>query len=315
MNSLVMEGFQYPENPEWSVQEDEKQGMIDRINGAKRLWPILRIMRALSPIFRDILCGFIAEEENKPAGLINYMRQRDEPEWYIANVTVLPAYRRRGMARKLVEATLDELRNREAKVAFLEVVDGNDPAFKLYHEIGFEPFTKSSQYHYQNEAAMVPFPLLEGYRLKPLSRFDWRTRFTLEKRVTPEHITHYEPVTEGRYRTPFIMPLFGILFETFGGSRSRRFTISAPNGEIVAFVQYSYRTRAGGINFVNVSIDPSRPGLAEFILSYVLSSIQKVSPGHRIELSLEDWQSSLIESAEALGFEKRFGLHRMGLRF
>ena len=36
MNSLVMEGFQYPENPAWSVQEDEIQGMVDRIQGAKR---------------------------------------------------------------------------------------------------------------------------------------------------------------------------------------------------------------------------------------------------------------------------------------
>jgi len=74
MNSLVMDGFQYPNNPEWSLQEDEKQGMIDRINSAKRLWPILRVLRIFSPIFQDILCGFIAEEENQPAGLINYMQ-------------------------------------------------------------------------------------------------------------------------------------------------------------------------------------------------------------------------------------------------
>lgn len=315
MTSLVRDGFQYPENPEWSVQEDEVQGMIDRINGAKRLWPILRIMRAISQLFRDILCGFIAEEENQPAGLINYMRQRDEPEWYIANVTVLPAYRRRGIARKLVEATLQELRNRKAKVAFLDVVVGNDPAFNLYQEMGFEAFTTSSEYHYQKDTLITSIPLPDGYKLKPLSRFNWQPRFALAKRITPENITRYEPVTEGRYRIPPIMPLFGILFDTAGGVHSERFAIYASNEQVVGVGQYNYRTRAGGINFVNVSIDPGHPPLADFILRHTLSEIQKASPQHRIQLNLEDWETALIQAAEALGCEKRFGSHRMGLRF
>lgn len=315
MNSLVMEGFQYPENPAWSVQEDEKQGMIDRINGAKRLWPILRIMQIISPVFRDALCGFVDEEENKPAALINYMRQRDEPEWFIANVTVLPAYRRRGIARKLVEATLDELRKRKARVVFLEVVDGNDPAFYLYKEMGFDTYTTSSQYFFQKDTPITSLSLPDGYEMKSLSRFDWRTRLAFAKRVTPEHITRYEPVTEGRFRVPFAMSVFGKLFESFGGSHSERFAIYMSNGEVVGLGQYNYRVRTGGVNHTQVSIDPSHPELAEFVLNHVLFTIQTLSPGHRIELSFEDWESELIQTAEGLGCKKRFGFHRMGLRF
>ena len=315
MTSLIMDGFQYPENPAWSIQEDEKQGMIDRIQGAKRLWPIIRIMRVFFPLFRDALCGFIAEEENKPVGLINYMRQRDEPEWYIANVTVLPAYRRRGIARLLVEATLEELRNRKARAAFLDVLVGNDPAFRLYQELGFEAFTKLSQYHYQKETAIAPLALPGGYQLKPLSRFDWQTRFALAKRITPEQITRYEPVIEGRFRVPAIWPLFGILFESAGGVHSERFAIYSPKEQVAAVAQYNYRTRPGGVNFVNVNVDPSHPGLADFVLRHTLAAIQKASPGHRVQLNFEDWQTALIEAAEALGCEKRFGEHRMGLKF
>lgn len=315
MTSLVVDGFQYPENPEWSVQKDEIQGMIDRINGAKRLWPILSMMRVVSPLFRDLLCGFIAEEENKPVGLINYMRQRDEPEWFIANVTVLPAYRRQGIARRLVEATLQELRNRKARVAFLDVVMGNDPAFKLYQEMGFEAFTTSSEYHYQKDVPITSLALPDGYKLQPLSRFDWQTRFALAKRITPAHVTRYEPVTEGRFRIPLIMPLFGILFETAGGVHSERFAIYSPNEQVVGVGQYSYRTRAGGLNFANISIDPNHPQLADFCLRHILAIIQNASPGRRVQLNFEDWQASLIQSAEALGCEKRFGAHRMGLRF
>jgi ribosomal protein S18 acetylase RimI-like enzyme len=315
MNCLVREGFQYPENPDWSVQEDEVQDMVDRMNGAKRLWPILSLIRTFMPLFRDILCGFIYEEDHKPVGLINYTRQRNAPEWYIANVTVLPAYRRRGIARRLVEATIRELRNRKAEIAFLDVVVGNDPAFNLYKELGFDPFTQSAEYHFQNDTSIASTSLPEGYTLKPLSRFDWKTRFELAKRITPEHITHYEAVTEARFRTPLIMPLFGMLFETAGGSRGARFAIYTSSNEVIGVGQYTYRTRPGGTNFAQVRIDPQHPELSEFILRYVFSAMRKVSAGRRIELNFDDWETPLIECAEELGCEKRFGLHRMGLRF
>jgi ribosomal protein S18 acetylase RimI-like enzyme len=315
MTSLVIEGFQYPENPAWSVQEDEKQGMIDRINGAKRMWPILRIMQFISPVFRDALCGFIDEEENMPAALINYMRQRNEPEWHIANVTVLPAYRRRGIAKRLVESTLQELRNRKAQTVFLEVVDGNEPAFNLYKKIGFEAYSKSTQYNYQKDTPIAVARCPEGYRLKTRSRFDWRTGFEFAGQVTPEFVTRYEPVTAERHRIPIVMSVFEKLFETFGGSRSERFTIHAPDGKVAGLGQYSYRLRAGGMNFASASLDPCHPELAEFLLGTILSRIQHVSPGRRIELSFEDWEFELIRAAEAIGCEKRLGYHRMGLRF
>jgi ribosomal protein S18 acetylase RimI-like enzyme len=315
MNQLILEGFQYPENPDWSVQEDEVQGMVDRMNGAKRLWPLLRLMRTFVPLFRDILCGFIDEEDGKPAGLINYMRQRNTPEWYIANVTVLPAFRRRGIARKLVEATLNELRNRKAEIAFLDVVVGNDPAFKLYKDLGFEEFTQSSEYHYQKDEHISPQPLPDGYTLKILSPYDWKTRFLFAQRVTPAHITRFEPVSEARFRVPRIMPLFGQLFESAGGFHNERFAIYNPQEEAVGIGQYSYRTREGGTNSASLSIDPNHPELAKVMLRHVFSTIQKASPGRRIEINFEDWQSALIQCAQAMGCEKRLGAHRMGLRF
>lgn len=315
MNSLILEGFQYPENPTWSVQEDEIQGMVDRINGAKRLWPVIRVLRIFVPLLRDILYGFIDEQDGQPAGLINFMRQRNAPEWYIGNVTVLPAYRRRGIARRLVQATLEELQARKARVAFLDVVVGNDPAFNLYKEMGFEEYTRSSEYQFSRYSISSPEQLPPGYQLRPLSRLDWKTRFHFAQRITPAHITRYEPVTEERFRVPWILPLIGGLFASAGGSNNERFAIYDSEGKVVAIGHYSYRTREGGTNSTNVSIDPNHPELAGFILRYIFSEIQKASPRRRIEINFEDWESALIHCAEAMGCEKRFGMHRMGLRF
>jgi hypothetical protein len=210
---------------------------------------------------------------------------------------------------------LQELRDQKAEVAFLEVVEGNDPAFNLYKGMGFDPFTKSAEYHFQKELSSSAEPIPQGYKLTPLSRFDWQTRFAFAKRVTPEHIKRYEPVVETRFRTPKILPLFGMLFESAGGSHSERFAIYAPNDEVVGIGNYSYRTRSGGTNMTKVSIDPNHAILAGFILHYVFSEIQQVSAGRRVILSFDDWESALIDCAEAIGCDKRFGSHRMGLRF
>lgn len=315
MNALIMEGFEYPENPEWSIRADEKESMIDRVQGAKRMWPLLRVLQVISPFFNDIMRGFIAEADGKPVGLINYMRQRDEPEWYIANVTVLPSHRRRGIARRLVQAVLDDLRVRQAGLAILDVVDENLPAVRLYQEMGFEIYTGSVEADLEAGAA-VPAPALpDGWTLVPLSRFDWRTRFELAKRITPENVARYEPPIESRFRVPLIRPLIGALFMKLGGSGTRRFTLRAPGGEIAGVSWYIFRTKQGGVNSAETNLDPAYPELAHFMLAHAISTIQTVSPGRRIEFEFENWQPALFQAAESLGCKKRFGAHRMGLKF
>ncbi len=315
MNALVMQGFEYPENPEWSVRADEKEGMLDRVRGAKRMWPLLRFLQLVSPIFRDVMRGFIAEVDGQPVGLINYMRQRDEPEWHIANVTVLPTYRRRGIARALAQAVLDDLRKRNARRAILEVVGENFPAVKLYQDMGFEIFTGSLVADFEPGAA-VPEPTLpQGWRLIPLSRFDWKTRFELAKRITPESVARYEPPVESRFRVPPIRPLFGALFMRMGGDDSKRFVLRAPSGEIVGYGWYTYRLKAGGVNSIVLTLDPACPELAPAVVAHSIAFIQSASPGRRIEFEFESWQPALGEAALALGCKKRYGAHRMGLNF
>jgi hypothetical protein len=122
-------------------------------------------------------------------------------------------------------------------------------------------------------------------------------------------------VTEVRFRVPWILPLIGGLFASAGGSHNERFAIYDAGEKVVAIGQYSYRTREGGTNSTNVSIDPGHPELAGFILHHVFSEIQKASPDRRIGITFEDWEDALIRCVEEMGCEKRFGTHRMGLRF
>lgn len=314
MNTLILEGFEYPDHPEWSIQADEKEGMLDRVKGMKRMWPIMQILRLFSPILRDAMRGFIAEEDGKTIGLMNYMRNNKEPEWFLANAAVLPAYRRRGIGRKLLAAIQDDLRKRGGRVLILAAIDKNVPSLELCKSMGFEIFTSSVEMDLEADAA-VPAPILpEGWSMLPRSHFDWRTQFELAKRITPENVARYEPPVERRFRMPFVRPLFGILFEKAGGNSSKRFVLRAPDGKIAAVSGYWFRVNKGGLNDAGIDLDPAHPELATFLVAHAVTTMQSLSPGRRIEFDFESWQPALIEAAESIGCKKRFGAHRLGMK-
>ncbi|MCE9644648.1 MAG: GNAT family N-acetyltransferase [Chloroflexi bacterium] len=315
MNSLIMDGFQYPENPAWSVQEDEKAGMIDRIRGIKRIWPLMRLMQILSPSLRNIMNGYIFEQDGNPVGLVNYMSPPGrQGEWMIANVTVLPAYRRQRIARKLVDATLSTLRERKAKLSLLEVIEENLPAFNLYKELGFIPYASEIQYDAPDMKIALP-SLPDGWSATPLSDSNWRVRYELAIRTTPEKVKQFEPISERKFKTPVFLRIFSKLFEITGGTRNSRMLLGTPDGKAAGVAFHSVRIRPGGVNYAGFVLDPAYSGMAAKFMQFVLASIQQASPGRRIEMSLNDWQLALIEAAGELGCIKRLSAYRMGLVF
>lgn len=316
MNSLVMDGFQYPENPSWNIQEDEKEGMADRLRGAKRMWPVMRVMQVFFPSLRDIICGFIFEEDSKPVGLVNYMKPPGGPaEWMIVNVTVLPEYRHRGIARKLVESTIAELRKRQAQRALLDVIEDNLPAFNLYKELGFAPYATSTQYDFMPGTKITLPPLTDGWSVTPLPDSRWRIRYELALRATPDNVQQYEPISEKKFNTPFPMRIFGKLFESMSGMKNERVILCAPNGDVAGTAFYSVRMRSGGVNHANFEMDPKFSGMAAQFMGAILSKMLEAGPDHRISFEISGWERALIQAASDAECIKRFGAHRMGFIF
>jgi len=55
----------------------------------------------------------------------------------LLNIVVLSSFRRRGIARQLLEHAFDDARGRNCRHCFLEVRAGNKSAIALYHQLGF----------------------------------------------------------------------------------------------------------------------------------------------------------------------------------
>jgi ribosomal-protein-alanine N-acetyltransferase len=72
-------------------------------------------------------------------------------EAHIATLAVHPEFRRRGIARRLLQTALDEAYTEGAERCLLEVRAGNRAALTMYKEIGFEIVGRRSHYYHDND--------------------------------------------------------------------------------------------------------------------------------------------------------------------
>ncbi|MCP5432948.1 MAG: GNAT family N-acetyltransferase [Alphaproteobacteria bacterium] len=87
------------------------------------------------------------------ARLLGFVLVRDSgAEAEVLTVAVVPADRRRGIARALVEGACGLARQRGATVLFLEVAEDNAPARALYAACGFAPLSRRPGYYRRRDA-------------------------------------------------------------------------------------------------------------------------------------------------------------------
>ena len=83
----------------------------------------------------SISLGAYEEEGSALVGYLVVSRYVDA--WHVMNVAVTPAYRRRGIARLLLERLFEQTASDERRGYTLEVRVSNEGAIKLYQGLGF----------------------------------------------------------------------------------------------------------------------------------------------------------------------------------
>ena len=310
---MIGEAFQYPDHPEWSVQSDEVESISDSMRNYRRMWPILRFLQWLSPALRDILHGHVWEEDGKIVGFTNLSRQGTTDVWYVSCVGFSPGYRRRGIARQLVSASLDLVRARGGRLVLLDVIDGNDPAYRLYQSLGFEAYTGTLELELELSISVSAPDLPAAYVLEIVSPFEWQPRYSLAQRITPDHVLTYEPVEEGRYRRPPTARLMLPLMLKAQGLKAECFTVSTQLGQVVAYGRGEVRTREGGRNEISVRLHPEHADLASHLVQHLVRWVESQGLGRIVELWLPEWQSDLADAALDAGFVRWTRNHRMGM--
>jgi ribosomal-protein-alanine N-acetyltransferase len=84
-------------------------------------------------------CGPDSQSTGSILGYALVWHIADEAD--IGNIAVAPSFHRRGIARRLLQAVIDDAIECKIKIIFLEVRTGNIEAINLYKSFGFAQYT------------------------------------------------------------------------------------------------------------------------------------------------------------------------------
>ena len=309
---LGVDSFHYPDHPEWNMEQEEIDSIADMVKQYKKVWFWIKLLGNFSYQIRNFNVGYIWEEADVPAGVI-FNHSSIKEEWWISTLGVLPEFRRRGIARNLLEYSINDFKSRGAKRAFLSVITDNLPARNFYLKSGFVEF--SGDVEMEHPGAQVDEPiLLTGYSEKEMNRFDGQTKFVLADKITPDEVKQFAPLIEKDFHTGFLMRLATPIIDQAEGVKHLNFAYySAETNEILGRFGIILRIREGGMVHAFLRLAPRHPALAEYMFRKMLHIASKENPGRKLVMSLPIWQEEAINAAKNAGFTPKVEYREMAL--
>jgi GNAT superfamily N-acetyltransferase len=151
-------------------------------DSAAFLWRLNLNTNRLSP-------GFVWEENGRIVGNVTLLPSQSAGRYLVANVAVHPDYRRQGIARLLMDETVDAVKGRGGHVIFLQVDKGNEAAVALYQKMGFQSLGHMA--HWQSSPSRLR--LLRGQNgavpagppIRPLPGNRWQEAYELDRQSLP----------------------------------------------------------------------------------------------------------------------------------
>lgn len=105
-------------------------------------WPESSFRGLLTRADADLL---VAEVEGRVSGYAICWAVLDQGE--LGNIAVAPEWRRRGIARRLLDAVVDAMRERGVRELYLEVRVSNHAAQGLYRQFAFNEVSRRRHYY------------------------------------------------------------------------------------------------------------------------------------------------------------------------
>ena len=108
---------------------------------------------ALADVWKHMAMLFAATADEVPVGYLGLLEQPPSAAW-ITDLAVAPAWRRRGVASALLDATREWADERGHRRIFLEMQSKNQPAIRLAQKHGFEFCGYNDHYYTTQDVAL-----------------------------------------------------------------------------------------------------------------------------------------------------------------
>ena len=161
-------------------------------------------MDRVSPPGEGLAPGFVWIEDDRVIGNLSLRRIGSFGRgWLIGNVAVKPEYRRRGIARGLMQAAIDLARGQLGEWVALQVRSDGHAAKGLYEALGFKVTGETAQYRRARFVDVAwPEEPVEG-RLRRGAAHDMSRIYSLAQTAIPESLRWAEPLRRDDFWTGF----------------------------------------------------------------------------------------------------------------
>lgn len=180
-----------------SMEAEEREWLGDASVGG-----VNQVLYRFNPSAARLANGFVWQAEGRIVGNVTLLPTKIWDRFLVANVAVYPEYRRRGIARALMEAVTDAVRARRGRVILLQVVKNNQPAIDLYRRLGYHAIGNMTTWH-ASASRLRQIPSADGGAeatpVRPLPGHLWRAAYQLDTACVGADLNWPEPIPPDVY--------------------------------------------------------------------------------------------------------------------
>ncbi len=272
---------------------------------------LLWLLERISPEFRNTFSGFVWVENGQIVANVTVNRGKlASRRWLISNVAVQGAYRRQGLARQLMEATLDWARQQGGEWAVLQVRADNEPARRLYRGLGFEELTTTMELRL-GKVRPVPIISTEGFTLHPYGYGEWIQEYRLVKAATSAGAQWIKSIREWDFRLGLGRRLWSAIGDFLSGRELYRLAVESQEGFIARLV---IQVSGGEADHrLSLAVHPDYRGRLEEMLVTTALVILGNYPRRAVSVTQTTDHPQAIEVLKRYGFVEGRALTQMRL--
>ena len=302
---------------------EDYQRMGERVQAvAKReRWGarVLGALSRLSPSLRDANQGLVLENGKRIASVVLFGRNGAQQEhWTIEAVATHPDYHRKGMARRLVTGALERIRKAGGTLCTLKVREDNDPAYKLYRDLGFRHYD-TTRHMKRGEKCVLPSCIddtpIDGMRSISMKEWFalWRERCDLARRATSEGVAAFAPIRPAAFRRSRILLSLAPLLMRIGGFDVRQWGVFR-EGQLVASVRVRADTTGNRPHEIKLVIDRDfQDRLAGSLVDCALGALA-AHPITHVLMEARESDPAILAAMRERGFEGMSTWHWLGTK-
>lgn len=237
---------------------------IREMRALSRFGTGLNILSNMNDLVMGIGLGYVWIQDGRLVGNVSIYPASNLPPssrrtWIIANVAVHPDYRGRGISRRLMETSLDNVRERGGDV-LLQVDESNMVARRLYQTLSFESLATFTTWR---RPAGTKKPRAADQQTVYITRRgqgEWRVEYALAQRVRPNAlggIGWLRPL----HQQYFHRSLRAVLSDVFNLRSHERLIIRSDDGKAIHAAMWIERAFGSTTNQLTLMVDPPYQGV------------------------------------------------------